>query len=108
MSSESTTYIKYSEYLRRNLDHYRLLAYYQNTKFTTTTKESMVLINHNDVHWKRICVRAGKELYDAECQINDNVCKLFHSLLFTYVSNFRLTNDYIYHAKSHFFTFFFS
>jgi hypothetical protein len=40
----------------------------------------MVLINHNDVHWKRICVRARKELHNADCQINDSVCKLFHSL----------------------------
>jgi hypothetical protein len=80
MSSESTTYTKYSWYLRQNLDFHGLLALYQNTKFTTTTKESMVLINHNDVHWKRICVRARKELHNADCQINDSVCKLFHSL----------------------------
>lgn len=40
----------------------------------------MVLINHNNVHWKRISVQVKKGLFDANCQINDNVCKLFHSL----------------------------
>lgn len=40
----------------------------------------MVLINHNDVHWSRIAVRPGEELHNADCQIYDKVCKLFHSL----------------------------
>lgn len=57
---KSISYVIYSEYLRHNLDLRRLLASYQNTKFTTTTKESMVLINHNDVYLSRKAELPGK------------------------------------------------
>lgn len=67
----------------------------------------MVLRNHNDIYHRRNIVRLGKALCTIDCQINDNVCKLFHSLLL-YVLSIRHEVNYIFHAKSYFLERFFS